>query len=467
MTRSAGSGLTRIAVLLTALLACPVAAGPAGAREPHPGSHAIVDRATLDNETQAAAARAAPRSGIASHASGSGHSRTRDWPAGTVLLKFRNLEGAILLLASLRGGGRDTTGAMMLDTGAGYVALDRPLAVALGLVDPANPGSEIELSHRPIRQLRLGTFQVEDVSPILVIDGSVIRRVTDQPALGLIGQSILSDRVVVIDYPDESLALLPRTESAVLRRLFSSRAVVVPFRLEGDGKLLVEARVAKSDAHDFGPTLRLIVDTGATKTVFFEGSLTYSVPEARSWPRMRGLSAPTLLGSDAASMTRVPAIEIRGPTARVIEYGMDAALIESELEGMLSRVVNEPIVGLLGYSFLKHYRIAIDYPAHELWLDRIAADRDARPFEYSHVGVQIERVEGDARVVGVVTGSPADRAGIAVGDVVLAINGERAITRDILAASRRLEGRPGSRVTLTLRRGNRERTYSLIRRRLL
>ena len=355
----------------------------------------------------------------------------------------------------------------MLDTGAGFVALDRPLAVALGIADSADSGLGVELSHRPIQQLQLGTLHLMDVSPVLVIDGSVIRRVTDQPALGLIGQAVLSDRVVVIDYQDESLRLLPGSESKRLGRLFSSRAVVVPFRLEGDGKLLVEARVSKSGAHDPGPALHLIVDTGATKTVFFESVLARFAPDSRSWPRMRGLSAPTLFGSDAASMTRVPVIEMGGPKGRVTQYGMDAALIESELEGMLSRAVKEPVAGLLGYSFLKHYRIAIDYPARELWLDRIADDRDDRPFEYSHVGVQIERVAEDARVVGVVTDSPADRAGIAVGDVLIAIDGERAITLDILAASRRLEGRPGSRVSLTLRRGDRERTYALIRRRLL
>ena len=41
---------------------------------------------------------------------------------------------------------------------------------------------------------------------------------------------------------------------------------------------------------------------------------------------------------------------------------MDAAVIGGDLPGLLEAAVREPVDGLLGYSFLKHFRVAMDYP---------------------------------------------------------------------------------------------------------
>src|SRR5258706_1396906 len=60
------------------------------------------------------------------------------WPAGTEVLRFENIEGIILLRATLRGlASADTTGPLALDTGAGYLALDVGLARTLGIADSA------------------------------------------------------------------------------------------------------------------------------------------------------------------------------------------------------------------------------------------------------------------------------------------------------------------------------------------
>src|SRR5437762_9110095 len=56
------------------------------------------------------------------------------WPEGTQLVPFENLEGMVLIDMTLRGAhGRDTTGLFVLDTGAGFLALDHALAATLGI----------------------------------------------------------------------------------------------------------------------------------------------------------------------------------------------------------------------------------------------------------------------------------------------------------------------------------------------
>jgi carboxyl-terminal processing protease len=102
-----------------------------------------------------------------------------------------------------------------------------------------------------------------------------------------------------------------------------------------------------------------------------------------------------------------------------------------------------------------------------LWLDPIPGYRDDRPYEYCHVGIQLER-RGEAVIVtGVAAGSPAARAGLARGDELVALDGRAARSQDLLALVRSMEGEPGRGLELTIRRGTVERTYRLVRRRLL
>ena len=55
--------------------------------------------------------------------------RIHAWPDGTEVIGFDNLDGIILFNGVVRGAdGRDSSGWFVLDTGAGYLALDVPLA---------------------------------------------------------------------------------------------------------------------------------------------------------------------------------------------------------------------------------------------------------------------------------------------------------------------------------------------------
>jgi C-terminal processing protease CtpA/Prc len=123
--------------------------------------------------------------------------------------------------------------------------------------------------------------------------------------------------------------------------------------------------------------------------------------------------------------------------------------------------------GLLGYSFLKHYRIALDFPRGLLWLDPSRGDVVDRPEEYSHPGLQLESVDGRVRIAAVADESPAARAGIRAGDELVAIDGESVSDLDVVAVARRLEGDPGKALSLELRRGSREWVCRVLRRRLL
>jgi membrane-associated protease RseP (regulator of RpoE activity) len=397
-----------------------------------------------------------------------------------VVIPVESVEGILLVPATLFGAnGRDTSGVLVLDTGSGSLALDRALAGALGIADAQASGASVELLPRPLARVEIGTLQMDQVAPVLAIDGGVVRRAIDRPVLGLLGERLLERGIIVVDDAGGRLAFLPSRDEerppldpvvasrAALGAALSPRARAVRFRLAGDGKMLV--RVAISAPRGFRGTdsLTLIVDTGATKCVLFEDGVRAVLPRIEAWPSLRGLSAPTLFGAAPARVVRLASLALGERGEREAQLDVDAIVMGGRLATTLQAVVGEPVHGLLGYSFLRHYRLAMDFPRRLLWLDPSSPGHGARPFEYSQPGIQVERADRAALVTGVVKGSPAARAGLAVGDTLVRVDGLAADSANVIELARALEGRPGTRVRLQLRRGSRDWICTLVRRQLL
>ena len=76
---------------------------------------------------------------------------------------------------------------------------------------------------------------------------------------------------------------------------------------------------------------------------------------------------------------------------------------------------------------------------------------------HAYLGVALAESSGGARVAQVRRGTPAERAGIRAGDVIVAVNGERVRSTDALRSAIDAK-RPGDSVTLTIRRNGNERT---------
>ena len=420
------------------------------------------------------------------------------WPDGTVALPFENLEGVILVRATVYGSsspgldgpnagssapralaGRDTTGWFAIDTGAGFLALDSQLALDLGVLDRLPPRS-IDIAARPLPRLVVGDLTVDQVAPILIFESRLLSRVTDRPVLGLIGYGLIRDRALWIDYREQQLALVPSGAAAdrddptavgASRRLLSGTlsgaAVPVRFRMTEDGKVLLRVRVTPTHGGGTTPWLNLALDTGASKCTLFE-DVVEPVANSAGWrPEIHGLAAPTLLAASPARLCRVKRVEVRGVAGTAEAAQVEVALIRNPLAQELETLAGEPVHGLLGYSFLKRFRVACDYPRRVLWLDPIRAFHDGDADQHAQVGLQFERSQGGVHIVAVIDGSPAARAGIQPGDELVSVDGQAVSGVGAAQLGRRLEGVPGSTVTLTTRRGKLEQTHHLRRRRLL
>jgi len=72
--------------------------------------------------------------------------------------------------------------------------------------------------------------------------------------------------------------------------------------------------------------------------------------------------------------------------------------------------------------------------------------------KHAYVGVLIQSVSGGAKVTKVVSGSPAAKAGLKVGDVITALDGKSIASADDLTSAV-TNAQPGDKVTLTVRSG--------------
>jgi carboxyl-terminal processing protease len=79
------------------------------------------------------------------------------------------------------------------------------------------------------------------------------------------------------------------------------------------------------------------------------------------------------------------------------------------------------------------------------------------------IGVQLETRRDEVVVSTPIEGSPADRAGIRTGDVLVAVNGKSVRGVDISEIVERVKGPEGSTVRLTVLRGEEERKFDLKR----
>jgi hypothetical protein len=93
--------------------------------------------------------------------------------------------------------------------------------------------------------------------------------------------------------------------------------------------------------------------------------------------------------------------------------------------------------GLIGNDLLRRFNVIINYSKSEFHLMPNSHFRDA--FDYSYTGLGLYSADGKIEVSDIIPGSPADLAGMQVGDVVVAIDNNLSnsmqVYRGILQAS--------------------------------
>ncbi len=116
-----------------------------------------------------------------------------------------------------------------------------------------------------------------------------------------------------------------------------------------------------------------------------------------------------------------------------VEPVNDATLIESAVRGMVT---------------------GLDPHSQFLTCDEYEEVRIATSGNYSGVGLEVHMEGGEVQVVAAIDGTPAARAGLRPGDVILSIDGTELATGNFTEAANLMRGEIGTPVTLTVRRAD-------------
>ena len=123
--------------------------------------------------------------------------------------------------------------------------------------------------------------------------------------------------------------------------------------------------------------------------------------------------------------------------ALVFEVARDNFVEEADEKKMLEAAMN----GMLG---------ALDPHSSYLSADDFKEFNDKSHGDFGGLGIQITSDRGAVRVISPIDDTPADKAGIKAGDYITHIDGEQVFDLTLNQAVKKMKGRPGTKVKLTV-----------------
>jgi predicted aspartyl protease len=333
---------------------------------------------------------------------------------------------------------------LLVDTG-GANMLTPEAAKRLGMATEGNMAASgagegrAKMSFARGRSLTVGavtldapTFYVIDLGPLAKVEGVRLD--------GLIGFEMFARLAVRIDYSAGRMAL-------VVPAAFTPPpgAIAVPFE--------VRERMPVVKGELDGVPARFTIDTGSRGAIDIHSPFIREHKlAARYRPRFQTIIGWGVGGAVRGSPVRFGEVKIGGAVAR--------SVVGALYLGDKGAFASPDASANVGGGLLRRFVVTVDYARRRLFLEPIPG-RDA-PDRFDHAGLFLLR-DGDAlRIAGVAPGSPAERAGLHVGDQIVAVD-RTPIAQRPLADWRKtfVDGEVGTTLVLIVERGGERREVSL------
>ncbi len=263
---------------------------------------------------------------------------------------------------------------------------------------------------------------------------------------GLIGYEVFRRFVVKVDYENEELTMtLPEAFS------HDGNGTVVPFKFSGSMPQVEGSIDGIPGVFD--------IDTGARSSLTLMGPFVekhdlvskYS-PEFESvtgW----GVGGPVRTQVTRTRNLRLGDVDFREP---VTEFSLQTG----------GAFTDTYVAGNVGTRLLKRYNIIFDYNRQEMILEPNA--NVSKPDVFDRSGMWINRSGGGFEVVDMIEIGPAAEAGLAVGDVIVRVDGKEVRDLSLPGLRRRfVTDPPGTRMNLTVKNEEGEREIILVLRDLV
>jgi hypothetical protein len=357
------------------------------------------------------------------------------FPAGkpSVELPFELLNGHLFVKAMLNGKGPFR---MLFDSASNSVLLPQT-AAKLGLA--AAGASESSVGAVRVDRVDLGGVVLER-QPFATADlADFLRRVEGMTDVaGIIGSEVFGRMPVRLDYQRGRATLY---DPATFK--YPGSGTRVPIEMRGR-QAAVRGRVD-------GIAGLFLVSPGNRGSL----TLSQSFVEDHKLRERYGSKLQAVYGASVAG-------PLRATLARVAKLELGDLVVDDPVT-MLSladagALAERDVAGSVGNGVLMRYAVTFDFPGSALYFDKTAAT--AKRDTWDRAGVWLEYGDKGFVVVHVVAGGPAAAAGIAPGDVIVAVGGKAWNTLTLATLRQQLAGPPGRKIRLRMQTGG-ERTVVL------
>ena len=318
---------------------------------------------------------------------------------------FKQLTGGVVLLNARFGNFPDKLN-FILDTGSGGISLDSLTAVYFGITP--------EASNRSIRGIggikNVGFLYNQDLHfDKLKIDSlnfhvnnyEVLTAVYGEKIDGIIGYSFLSRYIVKLDYDSSFMEIWTQGSMKYPRGGYLLRPQITTLPVH-TARVKDAEMVNSRFLYDLGAGLCLMLSTDFVK-------------DSNLLHRKRKLfvkQAEGLGGKIDMHITAVKEFKI-GPYKfrNVPVYVFDDTY----------NITSYPYLGgLIGNDLLRRFNTILNYEKRQFYL--VPNKHFDEPFDYAYSCIELYLIDGEVMIGDVAKGSPAEKAGLEEGDIIIGVN---------------------------------------------
>lgn len=322
---------------------------------------------------------------------------------------FKQYYGGVVVIRACLAGIPDTL-QFILDTGSAGISLDTNTCVQLGIhLTPTDRivrgvGGSKTVAFAMDRTLQLPGLQVDSLD-FHVNDYELISQVYGLQVDGIIGYSLLSKFIAEVDYDTEMISIYEKGPFSYPKggHLMRPSLTLIP---------IVNAFLKNGKAQHYN---RYYFDTGAGMCLLLSQQFVKDSAILSSRKRQRKViqtEAQGLGGKMTMDITTIQEFKLGSYAFRNVPvYIFDD----------VTNVTAYPFLGgMVGNDLLRRFNLILNYGKKEIYMMPNSHYKD--PFDYSYTGLIIYLIDGRIEITDIIKGSPAEKAGLQKGDVIIAVN---------------------------------------------
>lgn len=361
---------------------------------------------------------------------------------------FKMAETALIVEAVVNG----KKASFMFDTGfSGNVLLNDSVYVgpSKGSMTLRDFVGEFTAKTVPLKSLKLGALTISPVGKEIVqqpLEHLSIGYNTHTD--GILGYDAVKDYITEINFEKSKLIFHPNSLDITKRKPDNKRTFLAKLLPIGNGSLEMEVIANKS-----GKKLILALDTGNS---FYATTHKDVLERVGLWQPDR---KPQYMRSSWVGS---------GPVDSWSKYMEDLTIFGVPVKTSVWDIIDVPASsaegdGTVGFGFLKNFNIIIDYERRRVWLENFTGKVNNDPEGDIGVSAGYDPGSKRVRVYGVTPNSPAEKAGVKRGDVVLSVDGTDVFNSTFREMDFLFQGEKGKKVELAVSRDGNLIRYSIER----